>query len=481
MLRRRLNPRDRVVILGAGPTGLGAAHRLRELGHTEFVVLERSNQVGGLATSFVDARGFTWDVGGHIQVSHYPYFDELLTLALGDQWLHHRRDGRVYACGQFIPYPFQSNLAALPPPARWDCIRGMLDARARATAPPANFAEWLLGTYGEGICAAFMRPFNSKAWSWPLELMDHQWIRAWASARDGALAAGADLERTLATVLAPDAASAARSDNANEGTFPFPARGGTGAIWNAVADLVGRERVRLRCTVERVDPAARRVLLAGGAAEPYDVLISSLPVDRLVAMAGLDELAAPAARLGHAAVHIVGVGLAGQAPPHLDGMCWLYFPDPDIPFHRATIFSKYSPQHVPPGGPFWSVMTETSASAHKPVARDTLVAQTCAALQRAGVVTARDEVVSTWSFDAEYGYPIPTLGRDAALAQIHPALARHGIFSRGRFGGWKYEVSNQDQAVMQGVELVNRLLLGVHEVTYWFPHVVNDPAYFRSG
>lgn len=198
-------------------------------------------------------------------------------------------------------------------------------------------------------------------------------------------------------------------------------------------------------------------------------------------MAGLDELAAPAARLGHAAVHIVGVGLAGQAPPHLDGMCWLYFPDPDIPFHRATIFSKYSPQHVPPGGPFWSVMTETSASAHKPVARDTLVAQTCAALQRAGVVTARDEVVSTWSFDAEYGYPIPTLGRDAALAQIHPALARHGIFSRGRFGGWKYEASNQDQAVMQGVELVNRLLLGVHEVTYWFPHVVNDPAYFRSG
>lgn len=162
-------------------------------------------------------------------------------------------------------------------------------------------------------------------------------------------------------------------------------------------------------------------------------------------------------------------------------MCWVYFPAKDVPFHRATIFSKYSPANVPEGGPYWSLMTETSASEHKPIERDRLVEDTCRALRRTGMLTEADEIVSKWSFCSEYGYPIPTIGRDGALEHIQPELMRHGIYSRGRFGGWKYEVSNQDQGLMQGVEVVDRLLLGSHELTYWFPHVANDPTYYRAG
>ena len=44
----------RLVIIGAGPTGLGAAHRLRQRGFDEVVVLEANDYVGGLATSFTD-------------------------------------------------------------------------------------------------------------------------------------------------------------------------------------------------------------------------------------------------------------------------------------------------------------------------------------------------------------------------------------------------------------------------------------------
>jgi hypothetical protein len=126
-------------------------------------------------------------------------------------------------------------------------------------------------------------------------------------------------------------------------------------------------------------------------------------------------------------------------------------------------------------------MVEVASSPHKPVERAGLVDACCAALRRVGLLAAADGIVSRWSYSAEYGYPIPTLGRDDALAEIQPVLEERAVFSRGRFGGWKYEVSNQDQGLMQGVEVVNRLLLGVHEVTYPFPHVANDPAYYRSG
>ena len=36
------------VIIGGGPTGLGAAHRLCELNQSDWVLLEKSGSLGGL-------------------------------------------------------------------------------------------------------------------------------------------------------------------------------------------------------------------------------------------------------------------------------------------------------------------------------------------------------------------------------------------------------------------------------------------------
>src|SRR5215831_12570323 len=66
----------RFVILGAGPTGLGAGYRLKELGWRNFTLFDRNPYIGGLATSFTDAKGFTWDIGGHVMFSHYKYYDK---------------------------------------------------------------------------------------------------------------------------------------------------------------------------------------------------------------------------------------------------------------------------------------------------------------------------------------------------------------------------------------------------------------------
>ncbi|MDC0358480.1 NAD(P)-binding protein, partial [Oligoflexia bacterium] len=78
------------LIVGAGPTALGAAYRLKEQGEDDFVVIEQHPWVGGLSTSFLDDQGFTWDVGGHIQFSHYDYFDKVMNEALGeDGWFFH--------------------------------------------------------------------------------------------------------------------------------------------------------------------------------------------------------------------------------------------------------------------------------------------------------------------------------------------------------------------------------------------------------
>ncbi|MFI5366839.1 MAG: NAD(P)-binding protein, partial [Candidatus Binatia bacterium] len=53
------------LIIGAGPTGLGAAWRLSQLRQDNWCLCEAEASAGGLAASVTDAHGFTWDLGGH--------------------------------------------------------------------------------------------------------------------------------------------------------------------------------------------------------------------------------------------------------------------------------------------------------------------------------------------------------------------------------------------------------------------------------
>jgi len=468
MLRPTLDPDGRVVILGAGPTGLGAAFRLKELGHRNFHVFDRAGQVGGLATSYRDNEGFVWDVGGHVQFSHYRYFDALMAAALGDQWLHHERESWVWIEDRFVPYPFQNNIRHLSPETRWKCLQGLIRIYKQPfQGRPANFHEWIHATFGPGLAEVFMEPYNFKVWAYPLASMDYNWI--------GERVAVTDLERVLDNILH-------EKDDLSWGpnnTFQFPLRGGTGAIWESVADLVGRERITLHAEVKGVDPSARKVWFSDGTCAEYDVLISTLPLDRLIHLAELAKLEDAAAGLRFSSSNIIGVGLSGRPPATLTKKCWMYFPESNCPFYRVTVFSNYSPNNVPDSTRQWSLMAEVSESPHKPVDAERVVEDTIEGMFATKLINKSHDILSTWHYRAHYGYPTPSLGRDRCLELIQPELEKLGIYSRGRFGGWKYEVSNQDHSLMQGVELVDRLLLGVPEVTYWFPNTANNLAYAK--
>jgi hypothetical protein len=78
----------------------------------------------------------------------------------------------------------------------------------------------------------------------------------------------------------------------------------------------------------------------------------------------------------------------------------------------------------------------------------------------------RSRIVSRYHRMVAYSYPIPTLGRDRALAILQPALLERAIYSRGRFGAWRYEIGNMDHSVMMGVEAVNHALAGEKETVF---------------
>lgn len=446
----------RILIIGAGPTGLGAAWRLNELGHTNWELVESASHAGGLASSVVDSQGFTWDLGGHVLFSHYQYFDDLMVKALGDAWVEHVREAWVWMRERWIPYPFQNNIWRLPDDDLMACLDGLVALYKTAPGPrPVSFRDWLLATFGTGICDTFMFPYNRKVWAYDPAKLDVGWM--------GERVATVDLARIRRNLVA-------KRDDVSWGpnsTFRFPRRGGTGAIWQSLCGKLPPERIRFGRAVASVDVADKSVTFADGSSARYDYLISSMPLDLLLrAMTGRPDLTATAGAFVHSSSHIVGIGLRGQPPEQLRTKYWIYFPEGTVPFYRATVFSNYSPQNVPDAATHWSLMAEVSESPDKPVDEGRVVSEVIAGFTACGFMEP-GAVVSQWHRRLEHGYPTPWLGRDGILDGLDGELRAAGIFSRGRFGAWKYEVSNQDHSLMQGVELINHLLRGARERTYY--------------
>ena len=340
------NPK--IVIIGAGPTGLGAGYRLHELGYENWALYEKSDDVGGHATSHVDSSGFLWDEGGHVIFSHYPYFDRLVDEALGNEVHECVRESWIVNGKSWVPYPFQNNLRYMPKEVQLKCLMGAAKAAANGQGESANFRDWILATFGEGIAEAFMFPYNQKVWTTPLERMSKSWI--------GERVAVVDFKRLLENVLY-------ERDDVGWGPnskFKFPLHGGTGAIYRRIASCFPG-RVHTRKKLAEVDTVRRTVSFADSSGDTYDVLISTAPIDLLVQMLkpAQTELLDAAELLEHNNLLVLGLGLE---KPIQTSKCWIYFTEADMPCYRATYFSHYSPFNVPDGNTerYSSLMCEMS-------------------------------------------------------------------------------------------------------------------------
>ncbi|OPZ10156.1 MAG: hypothetical protein BWZ10_02462 [candidate division BRC1 bacterium ADurb.BinA364] len=320
---------------------------------------------------------------------------------------------------------------------------------------PANFYEWTVAALGQGIADRLSRPFNEKVWTVPMEEMDWRWLSDRVSV--------VDAERLVANAILD------RDDDAwgPNSEFVFPRQGGTGAIWEGVARYAS-ESIRYGMRAAAIDPAARRVRFETGETLDYEWLISTQPLDRLVEMAAdaPDRVKEAARSLQRNRVEIVGIGLE---KPMDSSVCWMYTPEAETPLYRITNFARYSSAHVPGGDTsrYCSYMCEAPHSAARPLPPGDLFEQAEETLARCGLIEPDDRrrVVSRFRHSIEYAYPIPTLGRDHALAAIQPWLEERRILSRGRFGSWRYEIGNMDHCAQMGKEAVDRIVFGQRETT----------------
>ena len=164
-----MSGRTEVVILGAGPAGVGAAFRLARTGKAAATVLERAPGVGGLAGGFALA-GLNVDYGSHrLHPSCEPRILADIRALLGDDLLDRPRHGRIRLRGRWIHFPLEPVDLMLRLP--WGFALGTagdLVCKALPAAPvdpdQESFATVLRRGLGQTICRDFYFPYARKLW-----------------------------------------------------------------------------------------------------------------------------------------------------------------------------------------------------------------------------------------------------------------------------------------------------------------------------
>lgn len=426
----------RVLILGGGISGIALASTLDE----DVEVLELRERTGGLCETVVED-GFTFDAAGpHIMFSKNKEVLKLMVDALGENVHQKRRENKIWFKGRMVRYPFENDLAALPPEDNFECIHGYL-ANPRQGETPTNLAQWSYVTFGKGISEKYFIPYNQKIWNYDPEKIGLEFVSRIPKP---------PLEDVLRSSIG------IRTEGyLHQLYFSYPKHGGFEAIVDAFAARV-RGRVRTGWRVAKVERngSGFRVTSDRGEAVTCDTLVSTIPIHELLRVWAEAPAAARAAAERLRYNSLINVVIGAAEPPKHDYTA-VYVPDPEILFHRVSFPNSFSEFCAPEGSSI--AMAEITANSGDGVWElddDELIRRITADLERIGLVDPA-KVSYRRVVRFLYGYPVYDLEYRQNVSALREAVAATGIKLLGRFAQFDYINSDVcvERALALGAEL----------------------------
>lgn len=443
-----------LTILGAGPAGLAAAHRLARRTDVEVrvVVLEKADAVGGMSRSF-ETDGLHLDFGSHRL--HPACREDVLSDIqdlLGEDLLTRPRNGRIRMAGRMLKFP--PNLLNLlfhcPPRFLLGVARDAVTKPfRREPAGKATFGNVLRSNLGRTMSESFYFPYARKLWGLePDEISPKQ---AYVRVKTGGM--GQLLRKAFAGLgLVPG----------GKAVFHYP-RNGFGQIQQAVADYVANDGVEVRtgASVKRIHhaPGERFIIEwadGNGASESLetDLIFSTIPVTLLPrllepGLAGVSNEVTP--RLSFRSVVLLYLVLP---VPQFSPYDAHYIPEEIFPFVRVSEPKNYAARSDPPDRT--GLCLEIPCAPEDPLMQmpvEELAAQMAAHLARAGLPLPA-EPLAVHRRTIPIAYPVYRLGYEAEQERMLRALTtvpRLVVFGRSGF----FVHDNSHLAMAMGYDAAN--------------------------
>lgn len=373
--------------------------------------LESSVLPGGICRTYrVDGYSFE-NGGGHWIFGGDPALNLFLENLTPLRFYRRRSSVWLPTLGRFAPYPIQNHLHALPASLAKTIFEEMKQA---PFARSGILDEWLRESFGPTLYHLFFGPFHE------LYTAGH--------------AAQVTVQDVFKTPLDLRAVERGLQDNAPETgynqTFSYPPAG----LDALVEALARRGDVRLSHTVAAVDVQEREFTLADGRCFPYELLVSSIPLDRMLELTGL-SLEEPAGL--RTAVLVLNLG--GERGPRLSSDHWIYVPQSRAGFHRVGVYSNVDSLFVPgENSNLASFYVERAYPAGPQPDEASVQAYTNDAvreLQEWGWLGEVQVTSPSW-VETAYTWSRPgSSWRERAIAK----LRENGIYMTGRYGKWQFQ------------------------------------------
>ncbi len=337
---------ERVVVIGAGPGGLTAAHELTELGH-EAIVFEKDDQVGGIART-VSYNGYRFDIGGHRFFTKVDTVQTLWEEVMGDDFLVRPRLSRIYYRDRFFDYPLRPG-NALRGLGLIESIRivvSYLRARGIPNSNERTFEDWVVNRFGRRLYEIFFETYTEKVWGIPCSEIGADWAAQriknlnLTQAIRHALLGGKKGGSVITTLI---------------DEFQYP-RLGPGMMWERWCERLEARGVKTHLEAEVCDlhhkdgrVEAATVRFGNGEIEHVsaDHFVSTMPARRLIR--SLDPPApAPVAEAAEKLRYrdfLTVVLIVRDAEVFPDN--WIYIHSPDVKVGRVQNFKNWSPEMVP--------------------------------------------------------------------------------------------------------------------------------------
>ncbi|MGB7201244.1 MAG: FAD-dependent oxidoreductase [Pyrinomonadaceae bacterium] len=321
-----------VAIIGAGLAGLTAADYLRER-HVPFVLFEAGKKIAGLAASFKDDEGFSYDFGAHFVTNRLAD-----AIGVSDECLTVKRYGeRVWLGGKSYSYPF--GLMTIPR-MTLSGIKTKLSGNGKSHE---SAAHWFRNAFGTALADEVALPL----------------IEAWSGAKatDLSAAVGESLPGSIAKTLYLRAASIvtrravacgySRELAESAGVYHVYPKAGVSTLCEKLASGLNGQ-LRLESPVEEIIVENERVTAVISNGKLYDVsaVISTAPANILAKLVKGTNALDNIAKFRFRPMIFVNLKLKGRGLLQ-DTVLW--FPEKQFPFFRLTEATLSMPWLAPEG------------------------------------------------------------------------------------------------------------------------------------